>query len=55
MPTNLLPILLVAHITLAVALFLPSILLPFTLRTRRSTRRVASSARCSGRSRMEPW
>ena len=36
MPTNLLPILLVAHITLAVALFLPSILLPFTLRTRRA-------------------
>ena len=30
------PILLVAHITLAVALFLPSILLPFTLRTRRA-------------------
>ena len=36
MPANLLPILLVTHITLAVALFLPSILLPFALRTRRA-------------------
>ena len=31
------PILLVAHITLAVALFVPSLLLPFTLRARRAT------------------
>jgi hypothetical protein len=31
------PILLVAHIILAVSLILPSILLPFTLRTRRAT------------------
>jgi hypothetical protein len=37
MPTTLLPVLLGAHITLAVGLFLPSILLPFTLRTRRAT------------------
>lgn len=36
MPTNLVPILLVTHITLAIALFLPSILLPFALRTRRA-------------------
>ncbi len=36
MPTTLLPILLGAHIALAVGLFLPSILLPFTLRTRRA-------------------
>jgi hypothetical protein len=32
-----LPILLVAHVILAVSLILPSILLPFTLRTRRAT------------------
>jgi hypothetical protein len=32
---SLLPILVVAHIALAVALFLPSILLPFALRARR--------------------
>jgi hypothetical protein len=32
----LFPILLVAHITLAISLFLPSILLPFALRTRRA-------------------
>ena len=36
MPPNLLPLLLVTHITLAIALFLPSILLPFALRTRRA-------------------
>ena len=36
MPT-LFPILLVTHITLAISLFLPSILLPFALRTRRAT------------------
>ena len=33
----LFPFLLVAHITLAVALFVPSLLLPFTLRARRAT------------------
>lgn len=37
MPSNLFPILLVAHIGLAICLVLPSILLPFTLRTRRAT------------------
>jgi uncharacterized membrane protein len=37
MPVNLLPILLVVHISLAIGLFLPSILLPFALRTRRAT------------------
>ncbi len=37
MPSNLFPILLIAHIMLAVCLVLPSILLPFTLRTRRAT------------------
>jgi hypothetical protein len=36
MPSDLLPILLVTHIALAIALFLPSILLPFALRTRRA-------------------
>ena len=37
MPSILLPLLLVAHVTLAISLFLPSILLPFALRTRRAT------------------
>ena len=37
MPSALIPILLVTHITLAILLFLPSILLPFALRTRRAT------------------
>ncbi|HEX2468971.1 MAG TPA: hypothetical protein VHK05_00155 [Candidatus Limnocylindrales bacterium] len=36
MPTNLVPVLLVTHVLLAVGLFLPSILLPFALRTRRA-------------------
>lgn len=36
MPANLFPILLAIHITLAISLFLPSILLPFALRTRRA-------------------
>jgi hypothetical protein len=36
MPASLLPILLAAHIALAIGLFLPSILLPFALRTRRA-------------------
>lgn len=36
MPTALLPILLATHIALAIGLFLPSILLPFALRTRRA-------------------
>ena len=37
MPSTFLPIILVVHIGLAIGLFLPSILLPFTLRTRRAT------------------
>ena len=37
MPVNAFPLLLVAHIALAISLFLPSILLPFALRTRRAT------------------
>lgn len=36
MPANLFPILLSVHVVLAVSLFLPSILLPFALRTRRA-------------------
>ena len=36
MPSSLVPILLMMHIALAIALFLPSILLPFALRTRRA-------------------
>lgn len=37
MPATLFPLLLVVHISLAIGLFLPSILLPFALRTRRAT------------------
>ncbi len=37
MPASLFTIVLAIHIGLAVSLFLPSILLPFTLRTRRAT------------------
>jgi hypothetical protein len=37
MPAPHLPYLIVAHVTLAVALFLPSLLLPFTFRPRRRT------------------
>jgi hypothetical protein len=37
MPATIFPFLLVGHIILAVSLVLPSILLPFTLRTRRPT------------------
>ena len=36
MPATLFPIVLAIHVGLAVGLFLPSILLPFTLRTRRA-------------------
>ena len=35
MPVSLFPVLLVIHITLAIGLFVPSLLLPFTLRARR--------------------
>ncbi|MFP5343721.1 MAG: DUF2269 family protein [Candidatus Limnocylindria bacterium] len=44
MPADLFPVLLVVHITLAISLFLPSFLLPFTLRTRRATVESDSSA-----------
>lgn len=37
MPATFFPYLLATHIVLAVSLFLPSILLPFTLRARRAT------------------
>lgn len=37
MPASLFPVTLAVHITLAISLFLPSILLPFALRTRRAT------------------
>jgi hypothetical protein len=37
MPATLFPVLLAVHIALAVSLFLPSMLLPFALRTRRAT------------------
>lgn len=37
MPASFFPIVLAVHIGLAISLFLPSILLPFTLRTRRAT------------------
>lgn len=37
MPATLFPFVLAVHIGLAIGLFLPSILLPFTLRTRRAT------------------
>lgn len=36
MPSNLFPIALIIHIVLAIALFLPSVLLPFALRKRRA-------------------
>ena len=36
MPSTLFPVLLATHVLLAVSLFLPSILLPFALRTRRA-------------------
>ncbi len=42
MPTTLLPILLIVHISLAVTLFLSSILLPFALRARRTAEEPAN-------------
>jgi uncharacterized membrane protein len=36
MPTTLFPYLLAIHVTLAISLFVPSIVLPFTLRTRKA-------------------
>ena len=44
MPASLLPFLLVTHISLAVALFLPSLLLPFALRAQRATVESTSTA-----------
>jgi hypothetical protein len=44
MPGSLFPVLLTTHIALAICLFLPSILLPFALRTRRATVESASPA-----------
>jgi hypothetical protein len=37
MPTALFPYILVVHVTLAISLFVPAIVLPFTLRARRAT------------------
>ena len=37
MPTSAFPYILVVHVTLAISLFVPSIVLPFALRTRRAT------------------
>ena len=37
MPTSVFPYILVVHVTLAISLFVPSIVLPFALRTRRAT------------------
>lgn len=43
MPSDLFPIVVVIHVALAISLFLPSVLLPFTLRTRRAAAEPASS------------
>ena len=45
MPAGLLPIFLLAHITLAISLFLPSFLLPFAFRARRGSLRPEESGR----------
>lgn len=37
MPASLFPFLLIAHVTLAISLFVPSLLLPFAFRARRGT------------------
>jgi len=37
MPQSLFPLVLIAHVALAISLFLPSLLLPFALRVRRTT------------------
>jgi hypothetical protein len=44
MPSSLFPALLAVHIGLAISLFLPSLLLPFALRTRRATVESGSTA-----------
>ena len=45
MPPVLFPVLLIAHIALALALFLPSLLLPFAFRARRGSLRPEGSGR----------
>lgn len=45
MPGLLLPALIVVHVTLAIALFVPSLLLPFTPRRRRASGSAAGSGR----------
>ena len=45
MPALLLPILIVVHVTLAIALFVPSLLLPFTQRRRSRARSFEASGR----------
>lgn len=45
MPTALFPILLITHIALAIALFVPSLLLPFAFRARRGSLRPEESGR----------
>lgn len=45
MPPVLFPLLLIAHIVLALALFLPSVLLPFAFRARRGSLKPESSGR----------
>ena len=45
MPPVLFPVLLIAHIALALALFLPSLLLPFAFRARRGSLRAEGSGR----------
>ncbi len=45
MPQALFPILLVAHVALAVALFVPSLLLPFAFRARRGSLKPEASGR----------
>ena len=45
MPTALFPVLLITHVALAIALFLPSFLLPFAFRSRRGSLKPERSGR----------
>ena len=45
MPPLLLPVLLIVHVVLAIALFVPSLLLPFAFRARRGSLRPETSGR----------
>ena len=45
MPHELFPLVLIAHIALAISLFVPSLLLPFAFRARRGSLRAASTGR----------